>query len=86
MVLIHKEIKKDVYKNIVLKNYNNVLIFWKLQSLDFKALHKHAARFLRIINNKKNGIHPQLVTCYILCINDFLMDFFLFLPSLIASL
>jgi len=53
MVLIHKEIKKDVYKNIVLKNYNYVLIFWKLQSLDFKALHKHAARFLRIINNTK---------------------------------
>ena len=53
MVLIHKEIKKDVYKNIVLKNYNYVLIFWKLQSLDFKALNKHVARFLRIINNKK---------------------------------
>ena len=34
----------------------------------------------------QNGFHPQLVACYTICINDFLLDFFLCLPSSTASL
>ena len=93
-------------------NNNYVLIFCKLQSLDFKALTINAARFLRLIcdftfiNNWNvciddghiymtssnvslynfflnqcrkditvtNGIHPQLDACYIIGINDFLLE------------
>ena len=47
MVLICKE---NVYTNKVLKTTTKyVLIFCKLQSLDFKAFNINAARFLRII-------------------------------------